>query len=156
MRRRVFIALLGGAVAAIPLAAGAEPADPARKVAKLLVGTWTIVSSVSRRKDGSVVDRWGANPKGIFMFDDKGHYAQMITRSDSLVFGSKTVASFGTYSVDEASKTLITQVAGSSSPRLNGTVQRRVISSLTADELRYVNPQTLSGTTVEAVWKRLK
>jgi hypothetical protein len=140
------------AAAPLPMPAMAGP----KSLSEQLVGTWTIVSSISRRKDGSIVDRWGPSPKGIFMFDDKGHYAQMITRSDSLVFGSKTVATFGTYSVDEVNKTIITEVAGSSSSKLNGAIQRRVISSLTLDELRYVNPLTSSGMTVEAVWKRVK
>jgi hypothetical protein len=140
------------ATAVLPTPAGAGP----KSLAEQLVGTWTFISSINRRKDGSIVDRWGQKPKGIFMFDDKGNYAQMITRSDSLVFGSKTVANFGTYSVDEASGTLITEVAGSTSSKLNGTVQRRIISSLTADEFRYVNPLASSGMTVEAVWKRVK
>src|SRR5437016_13651620 len=32
--------------------------------------------------DGKKTDRWGSNPKGIFIFDAHGHFAQFITRSD--------------------------------------------------------------------------
>ena len=75
-----------------------------------LVGTWSFVSSVNTRKDGSTFDRWGANPKGIFMFDRGGNYAQIIVGSESQVFGAKTFCAFGTYSVDDAKKLLITRI----------------------------------------------
>jgi hypothetical protein len=39
---------------------------------------------------------------------------------------------------------------------LNGKTQTRVISSLTADELRYVNGASVSGTVDEATWRRAK
>lgn len=132
--------------------AGAEP----KSLKEQLVGTWTFVSSVNTRKDGSKFDSWGANPAGIFMFDPDGHYAQVIMRSEVGVFGPKTVFSFGTYSVDEKSRTLVTHIQGSSLARLNGTEQRRIILTLTGDELRYVNTSTASGNTVEALWKRSK
>ena len=76
------------------------------RIAGRLVGTWSFVSSVNTRKDGSTFDRWGANPKGIFMFDRGGNYAQIIVGSESRVFGAKTFCAFGTYSVDEAKKLL--------------------------------------------------
>ena len=86
-------------------ARSAEPAHPPDSIAGRLVGTWSFASSVNTRKDGSTFDRWGANPKGIFMFDRGGNYAQIIVGSESRVFGAKTFCAFGTYSVDDAKKT---------------------------------------------------
>ena len=156
MRRREFIALLGGATAAIPHAAGAEPAHATGRGSERLAGTWRFVSSVNTRDDGSTFDRWGQDAKGSFMFDGHGHFSQIIMGSESRMFGAKTFFAFGTYSVDDAGKTIVTQIEGSSVSKLNGIVQRRVITLLTADELRYLNPTTASGTKVNARWKRMK
>ena len=137
-----------------------------------LVGTWTLVSAVDVQKDGTKVERWGPNPKGSLVFDGNGHYTLMIVRADLPKFVSKAVdqgtadenkavmkgivAHFGTYSVNEADKTLTTRVEGSWFPNLTGTDQKRSIASLAADELKYTNPATAFGTTAEVVWKRAK
>jgi hypothetical protein len=47
-----------------------------------LVGTWTFVSSVNTRADGTKFDAWGANAKGTTIYEANGHYAFMIMRSD--------------------------------------------------------------------------
>jgi hypothetical protein len=137
-----------------------------------VVGTWTFVSALDVKPDGTKSDRWGPNPKGIFIFDATGHFAQFITRSDIPKFAAKSVdqgtaeenkavmaglvASFGTYTVNEADKTLITRVEGNIFPNLVGAEQKRLIVSLTPDELKYTNPSTSTGTTAEATWKRVK
>src|SRR5262245_2096358 len=137
-----------------------------------IVGTWTFVSALDVKPDGTKNDRWGANPKGIFIFEANGHFAQFITRSDIPKFSAKSVdqgtaeenkavlaglvASFGTYTVNEADKALITRVEGNIFPNLVGTEQKRLIVSLTPDELKYTNPTTSTGTTAEATWKRVK
>jgi len=51
---------------------------------------------------------------------------------------------------------LITRVKGNIFPNLVGTEQKRLIMSLTADELKYTNPSTSTGMTAEATWKRIK
>ena len=137
-----------------------------------IVGTWTFVSALDVKPDGIKSDRWGTNPKGIFIFDPNGRFAQFITRSDLPKIAAGTadkgtaeeykailsglVASFGTYTVNEADKTLITRVEGNIFPNLVGTDQKRLIVSLTPDELKYTNPSTSTGTTAEATWRRIK
>ena len=137
-----------------------------------LVGTWTFVSAIDVHKDGTRSDRWGPNPKGVLMFDGNGRYALMIMRSDLPKFAANTsdqgtadeskavlkglIVHFGTYSVNEADKTVTTRIEGSSFPNLSGMEQKRIISSLTTDELKYTNPATATGTTAEAIWKRAK
>ena len=155
MERREFIALIGMAAAAMPSPAGAEPTHPPDSISGRLVGTWSFVSSVNTRKDGSTFDRWGADPRGIIMFDHGGNYAQIIVGSESKVFGAKMFSAFGTYSVEDAKKLLVTRIASCSTPKLTGTIQNRDIMLLTPDEFKYSNPVTSLGAAAEVLWKRL-
>ena len=63
---------------------------------------------------------------------------------------------YGTYTVDEASKTITVRFEGSSFAKFNGTEGKRVVTSITEDELRTMNPATSTGTKAESVWKRVK
>jgi Lipocalin-like domain len=137
-----------------------------------LIGTWTFVSAVETSKDGAKSDRWGPNPKGLIIFEANGRYSFMISRSDIAKFAANNVnqgtaeenkavvqgiiANIGTWSVDEASKTITTTIEAGSFPNLNGNSQKRIISSLTAEELKYTNPASTTGTVAEAVWRRAK
>ena len=58
------------------------PAAQQKTLKDQIIGTWTFVSGLDVHPDGRKTDRWGPNPKGIFMFDGHGHFAQFITRSD--------------------------------------------------------------------------
>ena len=78
MERREFIALLGLAAAAMPSSVRADSARPADSFAGRIVGTWSFASSVNTRRDGSSFDRWGTDPRGVFMFDRGGNYSQII------------------------------------------------------------------------------
>jgi hypothetical protein len=89
------------------------------------------------------------------MFDRAGNYAQIIIGSESRVFGAKTFCAFGTYTVDEAKKVLLTNITSSSNAKLIGTVQHRDILLLTAGQMRYSNPLTFVGATAEVLWKRI-
>jgi hypothetical protein len=137
-----------------------------------LVGTWTLVSADNMKADGSKVDVYGPNPKGILIFDRNGNYSLTITRSDLPKFTASTsdqgtaqenkavlaglITHFGTYSFNEADKTVTSQVVASSFPNLVGAEQKRIISSLTKDELTYTNPATATGTSATTSWKRAK
>ena len=117
-----------------------------------LVGTWTLVSAIQRTKEGVKSDRWGPNPRGRAIFEANGRYSFMIFRSDVPKFASNNMnevtaeeskaaiqgmtANYGTWSIDEATKTLTTNIEASSSPNLNGGAQKRIISSLSADDRR--------------------
>jgi hypothetical protein len=143
--------LLSALAAAMPSGHAVEP----KSLRDQLVGTWVLVSAIDIRKDGSEVDRWGLNPKGTFMFTADGRYAQVILRTDAW-FGARNAASFGTYTVNERDKVLITRVEASSNQHYSGTERKRTILSVTDDEMVYLNPTTSSGTSVRAVWKRAR
>ena len=172
MNRRCVFSL--SAIAVLVLATLPTSAISQQKTIKeKIVGTWTFVSSANVMPDGTKIDQWaGSTPKGIFMLDGNGHFAFFITRSDLPKFAGKAVTdgtaaeykavmtgfvgSFGTYTVNEADKTIITHVEGSSFPNLVGLDQKRLITTLTADELKYGNPVNTASGTVEATWKRVK
>jgi hypothetical protein len=155
MDRREFIALLSVAAASMPSPANAIPGHPADSLPGRLAGTWSFVTSVDTRKDGSTFNRWGKDAKGLLMIDGSGHFSQIIMGLESRMFGAKLFCAFGGFSVDEATKALITRIEGGSISKLSGTTQRRFIVSLTADELTYINPVTAMGTKAEVTWKRL-
>jgi hypothetical protein len=164
-----------GAFVVMMLAAAFLPSNAVgqeKSVKDQLVGTWIFVSAHDVQPDGSRLDPWGPNPKGAAMYDANGRFTFMIMRSDLPKFASnnraqaspeegkavaeKTIAYYGTYQVNEADKTLIFRVEGSTYPNLTGGEQKRIITTLTADELKYTNPATSTGTKAEAVWRRAK
>jgi hypothetical protein len=155
MERREFIALLGGAAATMPVPAQAQPSRSLRSNADRLVGTWSFESSKDTRRDGSTFDRWGPDPKGVFMFDRAGNYSQIIVGSESRVFGLKTFCAFGIYTLDERKRSFTTHIKGCSVASLIGVTQVRSILVLTANELKYTNLITATGATATVLWKRL-
>ena len=72
-----------------------------------------------------------------------------------MAMASSALAYTGTYTVDENTKTIHANVETSTWPNLVGAPnQRRIITSITADEMKFTNPRTASGLTLEIVWKR--
>jgi hypothetical protein len=137
-----------------------------------LVGTWTLVATENVRADGTKFEPYGRNPKGILTFDGSGRYSLTIVRSDLPKMSGKTVdqgtakeyeaivkglvATFGTFSVNESDKTISTHVEGSSFPNITGTDQKRIVVSLNANELRYTNAATITGSRADVTWTRAK
>ena len=124
-------------------------------------------------KDGTKTQRFGANPKGVNNFDANGHFFMMFARPDLPKLASNdpmnptpeeakaiavgSVAYFGTYTVDEPSKTISLKIESSSLPNQLGIDQKRVVSSLTADELKYTNTTAVAGAgPINSAYKRAK
>jgi Lipocalin-like domain len=136
-----------------------------------LVGTWMIVSTDGTRPDGTKFQPFGPNPKGILVLDGNGRTSFILVSSDRPKFASNNrntgtadenkaamqggLAFFGTWSVDEAAKSLITRIEGSTFPN-DGHELKRTITSLTDDELKYINPAVSVGGSAETVWRRVK
>lgn len=137
-----------------------------------LVGTWTIVSNDNVAPDGTKRQIFGANPKGILMFEANGRYAQIFVRPDRPEFKAKNrlqgtpeeikaafegaLVHFGTWSVTEADKIIVIRTEGALYPNQEGTEGKRAIVNLTADELKLANPASGAGGTTEAVFRRAK
>ena len=77
-----------------------------------------------------------------------------VTPEESKIAMRGMTANFGIWSIDEAIKTLTTNIEAASSPNLTGGAQKRIITSLTAGELKYTNPASHIGTVDDVVWKR--
>jgi hypothetical protein len=136
-----------------------------------VVGTWTLVSSVTE-KDGTRTDQFGSGAKGMLTFDADGHFMLTIIGPDLPKFASnnraggtseenkavvsKSIAMIGTYSVNSADKTLILKVDSATFPNWNGTEQKRLLSSTSKDELKYVTPTASSGGVGTVTWKRAR
>jgi hypothetical protein len=142
-----------------------------KSIAEQLVGTWLMVSGTSTRPDGTKTDR--SNLKSIVIYTSDGLFTFVSVNRDlpriasndrakatpqeaqAVVAGS--LAYFGTYSVNEADKVVTAKVEGSTFANLiGGAEQKRMITALTQDEMRFTNPATPSGEILEFVWKRAK
>jgi hypothetical protein len=171
MNRRSILLLSAVALCAgIAITSGAMAQQKSLK--EQLIGSWIFVSSVDTNKDGKKSERFGPNAKGLLMFDASGHYSLLESRADLPRFSANNVtqgtaeenkavlqgmiAHVGTWTVDEATKTLNTNIEAGVFPNLNGGTQKRTITLLTADELKYANPATTAGTSSEVVWRRAK
>ncbi len=135
-----------------------------------LVGTWTFVSAVNTRPDGTKFDPWGGKAAGMQFFASTGQFSFQVIRSDIPKLASnnrlqgtadefKAVAQgvlsyFGTYSLDDSGKTLTQHIKGSSFPNLGAN--RIWAIALTGDELTLASQAGAAGGTNELKWKRVK
>ena len=171
--KSIYKIVLGVLVGTLLGAGFAGPAVAQQKSLKAqLVGTWIAVSNDATAPDGKKQQLFGPNPKGILVFDASGQYAQIIVHPDVPKFKVNnrlkgtpeentaavhgTTATFGTWTVDEASKTITVRYVGGMFPNQAGTDGKRTVVSVTADELKSTNPATASGMRSDTVWKRAK
>jgi hypothetical protein len=159
-----------GAIALVAITAFPDSSIAQEKSLKdQLVGTWIYVSSTGRRDDGSVVPR--PSLQGAVTYTADGHFHFITTRTDApklassdparptpeeaMAIASGSIAYAGTYAVDESTKTIHANIETSTFSNLVGAPnQRRIITSITADEMKFTNPRNPAGVTLEFVWKR--
>jgi hypothetical protein len=136
-----------------------------------LVGTWELVSVTSEADDGKKGEPFGPNPKGIIIFTNGGHFSLFqskaeipriaandrakATPEEALAIVASSIAYYGTYTVSEVDKTILVKVNVSTFANVaGGPEQKRIITSLTPDELKFTNPRTPAGVTLQTAWKR--
>ena len=106
------------------------------------------------------------------ILDASGQYAQIIVRPDVPKFATNnrlqgtpeenkaavegTTANFGTWTVDEGSKTLTVHYVGGMFPNQTGTDSKRTIVSVTGDELKLHIAAIGAGGSTDNVWRRAK
>jgi Lipocalin-like domain len=170
MNRRATLAMTTTAL--VCLAVGLSASDvlaQQKSLKEQLVGTWTLVSSDQVRPDGTKLQQFRFDPKGINVFDANGRFFVMIASADNLQIASnglsqtkfeeddlivESIAYYGTYTVNEDVKVISLHLDASTFPNQVGTDQKRTITSLTADELKYSSPAAKSGDEIHQVWKR--
>ena len=145
------------------------PGPAVAQTAKDLVGTWSEVSNVNIRQDGSRADMFVPGSKGLVVFDGNGPYASVTinailpkfasgnrntgTPEENKAIVQGSLAHYGTYTV--ADKVITLKVEGSTWPAWTGTDQKRTIISYTGDDIKWSLAATIGGTS-EIGWKRLK
>ena len=155
--------------AAFASAAMFLPPTALAQSASEVVGTWSLVSSVTE-KDGTRTDQFGSGAKGMMTLDADGHFMLTIIGPDLPKFASKnraggtpdengavvskSIAMIGTYSVNPVDKTLIFKVDSATFPNWNGTEQKRLLASANRGELKYITPTASSGGVGTVTWKR--
>jgi hypothetical protein len=170
MNRRNTLCLFAVAALGLALLPGSAVSQQ-KSLKEQLVGTWIYVSSTATGPDGSKSER--PNLKGAATYTSDGRSFFITTRTDipklasnnpsrptpeeAMAVAAGSIAYFGTYSVNESDKVITLQIETSTFANLVGAPnQKRIITSLTADELRITNPRTPAGLTLEFVWKRAK
>jgi hypothetical protein len=146
----------GAVLMAAAIGIGAASAQPAKSMREQLVGTWNFVIAEITAADGKKTLPFGDKPKGQIIFTQDGHFSQVHissglprvasnnrlagTDADNRAIVQGTLALFGTYTVDEAKKTLTFNITASTFPNQEGTSQTRTIDKLTETEFRNTNP----------------
>jgi hypothetical protein len=130
---------------AADLLAQANPSATAPSLKEQLIGAWALVSCKSDLRGLSLC----ANPNGIFIFDSSGHYAVVYAaRGRSKTSAGRNspaeelkavvagaLANFGTWSVNEADKTITFHYDGALFPNPEGEDFKSTIG-LSGDELK--------------------
>src|SRR3954464_3020477 len=136
-----------------------------------VVGAWSFVRPEATQADGRKILPFGSDPKGIVIFTEDGQFAHMQIADGIAKFASNSrvsgtaeennavvqgsIAIFGTYTVDESTKTIIRRIESSTFPNWIGQEQKVQIDSLTAHELVYSNSTgSIAGAKTVNTWKR--
>ena len=155
------------------LAASDAVAQNAKSMKDQLVGTWDFVVAEVTAPDGKKSFPFGETPKGILIFTPDGRFAQIHVASDVPKIASnnrltgtpeeyatimrRSISVFGTYTVDDAKKTVTYKISAASFPNWEGEAQTRTIDKLTADEFVNTNPNVAGGRGSAAnIYKRVK
>jgi hypothetical protein len=160
MNLRNIIRLSAIAALALVILPCSAPAQQ-KTIKEQLIGTWLLVSAETTNADGSKLMPFGPNPKGILVMDANGHYVSLNvssglpkvasnnrmteTADENKAITQGSLASYGTYIVNEAEKMVTLHLDGSTFPNWAGTEQKRPIKSVSADDLVYINPAPTTG-----------
>jgi hypothetical protein len=172
-RRNILMILVASPLVLLPGRALAQQ----KSIKDQLVGAWTVLLDDGVKADGTHEPLFGPNPIGSLILSRSGRYSIQVMRANRTPFASKNlntgtpeetkaalqgiVSHFGSYRVDEAKKSLVFHVEGSSFPNLEGLTQNWQIVAIT-DEVMTLNLPVSAGTnpalgiaTIEVNWKKV-
>ena len=140
------------------------------QTAKDLIGAWLTVSVTVEQGDKKI-EPFGPNAKGTQIYDSSGRFATIVMRGDlpkvasnnmqtstadeSQIIAHGSLAYYGTYTVNEADKTVTVRIDGASFPNFAGTTQTRRFA-VSGDELTISNPTPAVGSAAKVVLRRAK
>ena len=133
--------------------------------------SWTLISGTIER-GGKKVRLTAPRLQGFLVFDGNDRFLIVIARSGSSGFAftrgqvrtpgenqatlQRSIACFGTYSVNEADHSINAHIEGSTFPKWVGTDQKRRFT-IDGNKLKWTNTSSSgAGGTAELVWKRAK
>lgn len=136
-----------------------------------IVGAWTLVAVASEMDDGKNGEPFGPSPMGVIIFSNDGHFSLFQSRAEIPKIAANdrakatpeeaqnivasSIAYYGTYSIDENTKVMLVNLAASTYANVAAIPnQKRTITLLTSDELKFDNPRTPNGMTLRTTWKR--
>lgn len=171
MNIAAFVSLLASLLIS-PVAAVGDGPRQAGPLREQLVGTWTLLSDYAVREDGSRMQPFGTDPKGIFMLDASGRFSYLIVAENRPKFASNNrregtpeeykaavqgiIAFFGTYSVDEDRRVVTWHIERCVFPNWDGT-DRNISVAIDADEMSFAAdpiPSASGPYTPHVTWKR--
>ena len=144
-----------------------------RSLKDQLVGAWTMVSNEVTAPNGAKEQFYGANPKGVLILDASGQYAFVAGRLDRAKFKNASRfeldatpaelkaallgfgANAGTWSVNEADKTLTRRYESAVIPNNEGSEQKNSVN-LSGDQLKLTVTSPVTGVRTDAVYRRAK
>src|SRR5262245_59549737 len=171
MNRRNILSLSALTAAGLALMPASSFAQQ-KTLKEQLVGVWTLVSADVTPPNGAKREDFGANPYGILILDASGRYAVVQARKDrpkfktsgnvrldtpAAEFGEAArafAANFGSWSTNEADKTLIRKYEAALIPNVEGA-ETKVAVSFTGDDLRMTGLDG-AGQKTETVYRRTK
>jgi Lipocalin-like domain len=120
---------------------------------ELIVGTWLLDSVYDQYKDGKETNPWGPGVKGIAMYNANGWFSWQMMSADRSKIASnnprdpvgQAIAHFGTYTVDEAAKTMSTHIERCTFPQWDGTDGTVAIAFPSEDDLTITLTETYPG-----------
>src|SRR5262249_26151666 len=153
---RIIIAML-----ALAATGGTAMAQQEKSLREAIVGAWDFVVAEVTAPDGKKTFPFGETPRGLLIFTADGRFSQIHVASDLPKIASnnrltgtpeeyaaimkRSISAFGTYTIDETTKTVTYRIAGASFPNWEGEEQTRTIDKLTADEFVNTNPNVAGG-----------
>jgi hypothetical protein len=139
MKWHQFFLFLQLAAVACPMQS--QPPEGQQTVRDKIVGTWTLVSTAEKLRDGTTrpYPDLGPNASGYLMYSKDGHMCAMLMKpsrpewhdsiypsdAEKLTAGSGFTAYCGTYSIDEKLHVIVHHPEVSYSPNFIGTDQPR-------------------------------
>ncbi len=162
------MAIVGLTLTLTPVAGFAQQ----KSIKDQIVGNWSSVFWEQTYPDGRKEQPFGANPKGITIFEANGRFAAILlnpdlpklesnnrvkpTPEEAMTIAKGVIAYYGTYTVNEAEKTLSFDMEGTSFVNQLSVPQKRLVTEITASELKFRNFSSPAGGTIEYVYKRVK
>src|SRR5262245_8648022 len=144
----------------------------AKSATERLVRSWTLVS-LTAGEEANQTFPYGATPNGSMMVDANGRFMITVVRCDLSQFASNnrmtatpaeatavvqgSIAYYGSYSIDEATRVITVHVDGSTCPKFTVGTQTRILSFNGDDEGTYLNPTpSHGGAPAKVTYKRAK